>query len=546
MPGHATVLNLVPPSDTDESELRNRLGVEGITMVSGKEVRERGKRQGLAFLREVHRKAGGNVLAIHSVDWSRQSQRTALYTLACLIPARRRVALDKRGNTVALTWLGLLFNEFPRSISQKIAGGRLVRQTRSMLKKSLEHKPVHRAALPGSIEEIIYMRTDLWFDVKAGGSIGHVAGVVNGFVQNGVKVSVLSWSRPPLLDPEVKSIEVAPDKFFVNEREFILLSYNGRLVSRAVEWKKENMPQAVYARYSLDCWAPVTISEMLQVPLILEYNGSEVWIEKHWGRGLRYPDVAQMVEDWVLKNAEVITVVSKPLKDELVERGYEARRILVNPNAVDPSRFDPARFPQDEIDGLKRKLGIPEGTRVAAFIGTFSPWHGVEVLAKAIPMALSNCPRLHFLLIGAGPLFDEVMDQLRVGNVLDRVTFTGLVPQDDAPKYLMCADFFLSPHVPNPDGTPFFGSPTKVFEYMALGKGIIASDLDQLGDILTNEETALLVPPLDMKALATAIERLYEAAELADRLGRAARELVLRKYTWKAHVDRILDHLYGL
>jgi glycosyltransferase involved in cell wall biosynthesis len=139
-----------------------------------------------------------------------------------------------------------------------------------------------------------------------------------------------------------------------------------------------------------------------------------------------------------------------------------------------------------------------------------------------------------------------VVDRLRVADVLDNVTFTGIVPQDQAPKYLMCSDIFLSPHVPNADGTPFFGSPTKLFEYMALGKGIIASDMDQLGEILTNEETALLVPPADDAALAHAIERLCTDRELSDRLGKAARELALREYTWEAHVKRIIDRLYSL
>ena len=54
---------------------------------------------------------------------------------------------------------------------------------------------------------------------------------------------------------------------------------------------------------------------------------------------------------------------------------------------------------------------------------------------------------------------------------------TGLVPQEDGPEHLAACDILASPHVPNADGTPFFGSPTKLFEYMAMGKGIVASNL---------------------------------------------------------------------
>ena len=66
------------------------------------------------------------------------------------------------------------------------------------------------------------------------------------------------------------------------------------------------------------------------------------------------------------------------------------------------------------------------------------------------------------------------------------VCLTGIVPQKDAPKYLVASDILVSPHIPNADGSRFFGSPTKLFEYMAMGKAIIASDLEQIGEILKN------------------------------------------------------------
>ena len=543
---HATILNLVPPDETDENSLLKKLGADSCTLIPGRDVRERGARKGLAYAKKIHRDADGSIFAIHSRDWSRQTRRTALYGLAVLIPAKKRIAVDLTGKIIPLTWAGFWFGEFPRSLVQKMEGRRLLGKSRAMLGRVLKQKPVHRVAPPGTIEKILYMRTDLWFGVRAGGSIGHVAGVINGFEKQGIKTEILSWDRPPLVTPKAKLIEVLPSKFFVNDRELALLAYNGKLTSTMARSQKQSSPDAIYARYSLYCWAPVTIAEMFEIPLILEYNGSEVWIERHWGQGLKYARIAEQVEEWVLKNAEAITVVSEPLKDELVKRGIESRRILINPNAVDPERFNPDVYPEDEIKRLKKELGIPEGTAVAGYIGTFSPWHGVDVLAHAIPLALKNCPKLHFLLIGSGPLLEKVRDQLRIADVLDRVTFTGLVPQEDAARYLMCCDFFLSPHVPNPDGTKFFGSPTKMFEYMALGKGIIASDLDQLGKILTDGETALLVPPGDAAALAKAIERIMENPNLADRLGKNARELVLREYTWKAHVEKILDYLYNL
>ncbi|HXZ44534.1 MAG TPA: glycosyltransferase, partial [archaeon] len=101
-------------------------------------------------------------------------------------------------------------------------------------------------------------------------------------------------------------------------------------------------------------------------------------------------------------------------------------------------------------------------------------------------------------------------------------------------------------HVPNPDGTPFFGSPTKLFEYMAMGKGIVASDLDQIGEILEHGKTAWLVKPGDPDALADGIVRLARDAGLRGALGEAARCEAVAKHTWTAHVGRILTRMVEL
>jgi glycosyltransferase involved in cell wall biosynthesis len=97
--------------------------------------------------------------------------------------------------------------------------------------------------------------------------------------------------------------------------------------------------------------------------------------------------------------------------------------------------------------------------------------------------------------------------------------------------------------VPNPDGSAFFGSPTKLFEYMGLGRAIVASDLDQIGEVLTDGRTALLAAPGDVPAAACAVVRLLEDEALRARLGRAALDEALGRYSWDAHVARILKAL---
>jgi glycosyltransferase involved in cell wall biosynthesis len=93
-----------------------------------------------------------------------------------------------------------------------------------------------------------------------------------------------------------------------------------------------------------------------------------------------------------------------------------------------------------------------------------------------------------------------------------------------------------------PDGRPFFGSPTKLFEYMAMGKAIAASALDQISDVLECGGTALLVRPGDPRELAKAIQRLAANAQLRIELGRNARETALARHTWRQNARRVLAY----
>ena len=100
--------------------------------------------------------------------------------------------------------------------------------------------------------------------------------------------------------------------------------------------------------------------------------------------------------------------------------------------------------------------------------------------------------------------------------------------------------------MPNADGSPFFGSPTKLFEYMAMGKGIVASDLDQIGEVLNAGDdgpVAVMVAPGDVDALAGGLAALVDDPFRREALGRAARQLAIERHTWRAHTARIVEAL---
>lgn len=422
------------------------------------------------------------------------------------------------------------------------------RQAKPLVKQAMaEIKPLQQPANSPPVTltlsaRPVYLRTDLNFGLQSGGSVGHVAGVLNHLdVFSGAPL-LIATDRMPTIRPDIEMMTVWPDDQFRELPDLRPLSYSNLFYTAAQQRLQGGQWSFLYQRYSVNNYAGLRLARTLRLPFILEFNGPEVWVHRHWGNPLSHEALAEEIELTNLRGAQVVVVVSQVLKDELVARGIEAAKILVNPNGVDPERYSPA------IDGtaIRQRYGLANHV-VIGFIGTFGPWHGAELLAEAYGRLLQQHPayreRTRLLLIGDGIKMPEVKANLAKYGATDYAILTGLVPQAQGPSYLAACDLLVSPHVPNADGTPFFGSPTKLFEYMAMGKAIVASDLDQIGDILAHDETAWLVQPGDVDALTVGLRQLIDDGGRRLRLGEAARQEVVAKYTWRAHTQRIIEAL---
>jgi glycosyltransferase involved in cell wall biosynthesis len=277
--------------------------------------------------------------------------------------------------------------------------------------------------------------------------------------------------------------------------------------------------------------------------LVLEYNGSEAWVRRHWGNG-RLVGLVGRAERYVLRRASLVLAISEPLRRELGGYGVEPNRIALAPNGVDIAEFDPHREASAREE-LKRRYALDPAAPVVGFLGTFGPWHGTEVLAEAIPLVLAQRSETRFLIVGDGGsrrAFEERVRELGAGG---SVVMTGAVSRDQVPAHLAACDVLVSPHVPMPDGRPFFGSPTKLFEYMAMGRPIVASRLDQLAEVLQDGRNAVLVTPGDARDLARGVGWVLSHAEAAVALGDAARRDALAHHSWTGITARWLQWFEG-
>lgn len=415
----------------------------------------------------------------------------------------------------------------------------------------------------GLAKRVLYLKTNLWFGVKAGGSVGHIAGVVNALVKQGYGLDFASVEAPLMVNSRVRFCRVRPPSEFGFPAELNLYCFQRLFAQQVLRHVSPEDYSFIYQRMSVANYTGVILSREMKLPFVLEYNGSEAWVAKNWGRPLRYHDLAVCAENVCLKHAHIVVTVSEALRDELVERGIDPERIVFYPNCIDPEVFNPDRFTAIELGALREQYSIAPNAVLTTFIGTFGQWHGVEVLAKAIrQLAQTDAEwlkqnRVHFMLIGDGLKMQTVREILSSNSCKPFYTLTGLVPQEEAAKYLAASDILLSPHIQNTDGSRFFGSPTKLFEYMAMGKGIVASDLDQIGQVLqkslktqrlpvqgpqpNDESLGVLSPPGDVPGIISGIRFLVENPHWRVMLGQNARREALSKYTWQHHVEAILS-----
>jgi glycosyltransferase involved in cell wall biosynthesis len=373
---------------------------------------------------------------------------------------------------------------------------------------------------------------------SSGGAISHIRGFLNGLKSVGRTCRVFSGT--PLAQDafETEIVDPATRPYFFWEAA--MLSYNFTFARGVQRDLASATPAAFYQRHCRFAIAGALLATRLQVPLILEYNGPEAWVADHWDP-TPFRSLIALCEELTLRCAARVIVVSEVLREELAGRGIAAGRVRVNPNAVDPDYF----YPGPAREAGRKNLNVAPDEVLIGFAGSFSLWHGIEVLEQAIVMLLGDpsTSRLRFVLMGNGLLHGEMRSALAAYEKTGSVIFTGSLPSAKVVEYLDASDILVSPHIPMPDGSRFFGSPTKLFEYMAMSKAIVASRLEQLAEVLEHDRTGWLVTPGNVEELTGAIRSLALDPAKREALGAAARRAAIERHSWAGNVSWALSDL---
>lgn len=504
--------------------------------------RERFAKRGAAQRGQLLRAMRPDVFAVATERLVWQRGQNAFLLLGALAGASRTIILDAHGGWREEAWVQALVKapwRLAREAALSAAAMKRAEKELRQLEAAIEARQHLKIAIRENAHDqspsIVYLRSSPGPGTQAGGAASHVSGFLDAALQLGVRVWLVSNDEIAGVDERKLPVEIIWPKPVGFTRAAFDIHNNLVFTESAIAEVARDQPDFIYQRYARFSWAGVAASLRTRRPLFLEYNGSEVWVGRYWDRVGKL-DLLARYERLNLKAAARIFVVSEVERQNLLRAEVDAEKIIVNPNAVDVDRFKPGSGGAQS----RRELGIAPEETLVGFVGTFGPWHGVETLANAIAQ-IPRTSNLRFLLIGSGALRGQVEQILREGDATDRVIMLGAVEHERVPGLLDACDVLVSPHVPMTDGSEFFGSPTKLFEYMSMGKGIVASRLGQIAEVLTNEETALLVEPGNAGQLADAVLRLSESRELRGRLGAAARRAAVERHTWKQNAARVLD-----
>ena len=241
---------------------------------------------------------------------------------------------------------------------------------------------------------------------------------------------------------------------------------------------------------------------------------------------------ARALETYVLRHADEVITICESLRAELAARTN--RRVTVVPNGVDPNHL---RQPDDCAD-LRRRWGL-NSHRVLAYVGTYQPYEGLDLLIRALPAVLRDAPDVKLLIAGGAADGAAVEVGLRAIardlGVADAVMFAGRIPHQLVAAAYSAADVLVYPRVLT--RTTALTTPLKPIEAMAMGRPVVASDVPAMMELVRHGRTGLLFRAGAVDDLARQCLLLLEHPDFAASLGALARDWALRTRQWSTLVS---------
>jgi len=307
--------------------------------------------------------------------------------------------------------------------------------------------------------------------------------------------------------------------------EWVYDIYAYRRLMRAIRGFE---PDVLYERYNLYLTAGVRAKRRSGLPMLLEVN-APIYAERKRFDGIALDRLARASERKAWREADAVLPVTAALAGIVRDSIGAGQRCEVIPNGINLEHFT-GPFDTDSVRARWRL----DGRIVLGFTGFVRDWHGLDRVIAAIAQDEPEHPRMLFV-IGDGPARAALEAQAAALGIASRVVFTGVVPREAIPAYVSTFDIALQPAV------VAYASPLKLFEYLALGRAIVAPDQANIREVLDDGSNALLFDPKAADGLTDVIERLTGDEGLRALLAKGAHDTIAaRGLTWDRNAQRVV------
>lgn len=237
----------------------------------------------------------------------------------------------------------------------------------------------------------------------------------------------------------------------------------------------------------------------------------------------------------IIKNSLITIVITRHLQQRCVESIGASKNLIMLPDGVDLNNFGG----QIDSNEAKKALRLPLDKKVVLYSGRLSRWKGIYTLIES---ANFLPPEFQIVIIGGFEGEGETVRRIiRSSGLSKKIQLLGFRPHTEVPQFVQAADVLVLPNSAKNDISRYFTSPLKMFEYMASGRPIVASDIPSIREVL-DEETAVLFPPDNPKALAEAIVAAgADSAAVRTKIDNCLNKV--REYSWDSRANKLVTLL---
>lgn len=323
-----------------------------------------------------------------------------------------------------------------------------------------------------------------------------------------------------------------PRPLAMRMRDAARIRHGKNYAQRLIDAATNSHPDLILETHIAFSLAGKIAAEKLGLPLVLD-DCSPAW-EEEQQYGVALKEEARRIYREVTDRASLIVAVNNTMKKNLIEEGITPSKIITVENGFDSRLFHTG------VDGefRRKELGIPENKKIILFVGSFQAYHKVELLIEAFHV-MSHREKAHLLLVGDGKKFADSKYLVEKLGLSDQITFTGRIAYQHIPSYIASGDITVMP------ATNDYGNPMKIYEYMALGKAVVAPDQSTIREIASHNSDSMLFEPDNVRELSRTLDELVINDDARIRLGIRGAEAAAG-HTWEKRATVLQDAFYGI